>query len=90
MDDHATSSEIVLPEWGAEVVVLPPTVSNSIDLACGRDASASGNHDIVSPASGSIAPTSGGPTPSISDSRRRALNGGGPLPPSASGRNAPA
>ena len=63
LDDHATGSEVVLPEWNAKVVVLP-TIANSIDLASGRDASASENRDIVSPASGSIAPASGGPTPS--------------------------
>ena len=61
---HAASSDVVLPEWSVDVAVLPPVEQSAIStyLARGRNAPASEDRNIVSPASGCNAPASGGLT----------------------------
>ena len=89
---HEASLDVVLPEWGVDVAVLPPVEQGATptDFASGRNAPTSEDRNTVSPASGCNAPASEGPTPSPFTSGRRTLAGGGHLPPPASGPNAPA
>ena len=88
---NTVSHEVVLPEWGVDVTVLPPVEpSNTTELASGGNASASESRNEVPSAGGRLPLAGGGPTTVTSDGGRIPPAGGGPLPPSASGCNAPA